>query len=65
DYKNDSKNALNDWKKNESLKTQEMKKVYKWETKAKKDCNKSTLSLHIEAYENFIETKNIVNLVVK
>uniref|UniRef100_A0AC35FNF1 Uncharacterized protein n=1 Tax=Panagrolaimus sp. PS1159 TaxID=55785 RepID=A0AC35FNF1_9BILA len=36
-----------------------MKKEYKWETKVKKDCNKSTLSLHIKAYENLVETKNV------
>jgi glutamyl/glutaminyl-tRNA synthetase len=64
DYKNDSKNALNDWKKNdtpnfhESLKTQEMI-MNKWETKVEKDCNKSPLSLPIEAYENLIKNNSV------
>uniref|UniRef100_A0AC35FZD4 NADH-ubiquinone oxidoreductase 75 kDa subunit, mitochondrial n=1 Tax=Panagrolaimus sp. PS1159 TaxID=55785 RepID=A0AC35FZD4_9BILA len=62
DYKNNSNNALNNWKKNEtpeffqSFKTQEMKKEYKWEKKAEENCNKSTLSLHVETYENGNDT---------
>uniref|UniRef100_A0AC35GG66 Uncharacterized protein n=1 Tax=Panagrolaimus sp. PS1159 TaxID=55785 RepID=A0AC35GG66_9BILA len=40
-----------------------MEKGYKWETKVEKYCNKSTLLLHIEAFENLNETKNIESAI--
>ena len=43
----------------ECFKNQEIKSEYKWQKNDVEDCNKSTLSLHIAAYENATENQKV------